>query len=210
VLALINVREWDWLGAEREFQRALKLDPKFAEAHGEYAISCLAPTGRMEEALRESAKNLELDPLSPFANIRHGVLLMYARRFQAAESQLRNAYRLAPEYARRHLGKLYLVMGKHSEALELFAGEPTWRAVTLARTGRVQEAHRAFALTGDVNIALYWDALGDRNRAFETLEKGYESHALGLTTLASPVWDPLRSDDRFQALLRRIGLNGRS
>jgi tetratricopeptide (TPR) repeat protein len=210
VLAILRGREWDWAGAEREFQRALKLDPRFAETHGEYAIGCLAPTGRIEQALRESAKGIDLDPLSPFDNIRHGVLLMYARRFYEAESQLQKAYRLSPEYARRHLGKLYLVRGRYAEALDQFASEPVWKAITLAKMGRLEEARQIVVPAGDIHLTLYWAALGDTDKAFEALDRAYQSHSLGLTTLANPVWDPLRSDVRFQELLKRIGLGGRA
>jgi TolB-like protein/Tfp pilus assembly protein PilF len=206
VLAIARLRDWDWAGAEREFQRALKLDPQSAEAHGEYAIAYLAPKGDIEHALRESARSLYLDPASPFDAIRHGVLLTDARRYQDAETQLLNASRRQPEYARRHLGKLYLAEGKFPEALEQFSNEPIWRAVTLARARRFEEARRVPLPGGDPYAALYWAAVGDSDRAFALLEEGRNSHSLVLTTLVSPVWDPLRKDSRFAKLLTEIGL----
>jgi TolB-like protein len=207
VLAVVRIRQWDWKGAEAEFRHALQLDPQLAEAHGEYAIGYLAPSGRIAEALRESTASIRLEPSAPFENIRHGVLLTYARQYPQAEQQLRKAMSQAPQFTARHLGKLYLAEGQYDRALPLFESEPLWKAVALARAGRREEARRFVRDTADVYTALFWDAMGDRDRAFEIMEQAYHARAMALTTLANPVWDPLRSDQRFQALLSRMGLH---
>ena len=100
--------------------------------------------------------------------------------------------------------------GEYANALRQFAEEPIWQAVTLARAGRVDATSGLPLANGDVYLALYWAALGRNDKAFELLDSAYRAHALALTILANPVWDPLRSDVRFQALLSRMGLAGRS
>ena len=206
VLGTVRLRKWDWLGAGREFERAVRLNPLSAETHGEYAIGYLAPMGRMDEAIAASSRGVRLEPFSPFDNIRHGVLLMRAHRYPEAEAQLRRALEMSPEHASRHLGKLYLVESRYAEALDRFAGEPMWRAITLAKSGRYTDA-RAIPLDGnDAHLALLHEALGNRDKAFGVLESAKEAHDLTLAGLDSPLWDSLRKDSRFRKLEASIGL----
>jgi hypothetical protein len=102
---------------------------------------------------------------------------------------------------------LYLILGRYPEALELFSEEPLWRAITLARSRRVEEARAIRFGTADLAyVSLYHAALGDTDRAFDVLEQARAAQSIALTSLASPLWDPMRGDKRFAAVAKQIGL----
>jgi eukaryotic-like serine/threonine-protein kinase len=224
---IAETHEWDWATAEREYKRALELNPGNAQAHNWYA-GYLIYVGRYEEGITEAERARELDPLSlPINNALAGRLLVVGRVDQAME-QVRKTLEMDPNYAPAHqtLGWAYLNQGKHSEAIREFQ-----QAVQLSGTedldllldlgyadaiaGNRAEANRILAKlkssvgSGRVpsgSIAILYGALGERDEAFAWLDKAYEERDPQLTYLKvrGRRFDPLRSDARFDELLRRM------
>lgn len=220
--------EWDWPTAEREYKRALELNPGYARAHHWYA-GYLMYVGRFDEGIAEAKRARELDPLSlPINNALAGRLLV-AGRYDEALAQLRETLEMDPHFAPAHnrLGWAHLQMGQHDEAIQEFQ-----KAMELSGTddpdllldlgfayavvGRQDEAKKTLAklkrqhergLVPSGAIAVLYGALGERNQAFAWLDKAYEEHDPELTYIkVGPRFEPLRHDARFQQLVRRLGL----
>ncbi len=222
--------DWDWLGAEKEFKRAIELNPNYPTARYWYALY-LFGMGRQEEALREVQRAEELDPLSLVTNWHVGIFFYYARQYGREIEQLRKTLELDPNFAGAHndLGWAYAMTGRYEEAIEelqtaiKLSGEATDFVADLATiyslSGKRTEAHRIIDKLKELakqryvapyRMAQIYIALGDRDRAFEWLEKGYRERSLGESFIdlkASPFWDPIRSDPRFADLLRRMNLS---
>ena len=221
--------DWDWLGAEKEFKRAIELNPNYPTARYWYALY-LFGVGRQEEALREVQRAQELDPLSLVTNWHVGIFFYYARQYGREIEQLRKTLELDPNFAGAHndLGWAYAMTGRYEEAIEelqtaiKLSGEATDFVADLATiyalSGKRSEAHRIIDKLKELakqryvapyRMAQIHIALGDRDRAFEWLEKGYRERSLGESFIdlkASRFWDPIRSDPRFADLLRRMNL----
>ena len=224
--------DWDWAGAEREFRRALELNPGDAMAHHVYGLYFWG-MGPMEQALREMKRARELDPLSPVVNIGMGWTLFFAKRFDEAVRQFRETLAISPDFWMAHwgLGATYLQLGLQEDALaELH------KAVSLSgdNTKAIAELGHAYAIAGNAleaaktlerlkelsgqiyvppyDFAMVYAGLGDRDRTFEWLERAYQERAGWLVWLRAVPWcsTPFGSDPRFQDLLRRIGLPERS
>jgi eukaryotic-like serine/threonine-protein kinase len=214
--------EWDLAGAEREYKRGLELNPDYATAHQRYGIF-LITSGRNEEGLQELKRALELDPASLPINSDLGRSLCLLEKFDQGIEQLKKTIELVPDSTRAHfmLSNCYAEKGMWNEAIEEVqkAGTPGYvpRARMYAATGRRDEALKIVAemkerrksqgIGSSLAIANIYAALGDKEQAFEWLEKAYAERfplLRGLKT--SRVWDPLRSDPRFSDLLKRIGL----
>jgi len=226
-LALVKYTfEWDWEGAEREFQRAIALNPGYAWAHDWYGFY-LAMRGRKEEAAREIRRALDLDPLSPWINTDLGEILRFARQYDQAIEQYQKTIELEPNYWPAHflMGWAYLHKGDSSAAIAAFEkarsldDDPSALAglgYAFAVAGKKSEARRALAQVEEISkrryVPPYWLAgvhagLGDQDRAFEWLEKAYEDRTVFITFLkVDPVMDALRPDPRYADLLRRVGL----
>ena len=230
-VALARIREyleWDWPGAEAEFTRALEVDPNNADAHRWYS-TYLSVIGRHPEAIAEMKRTQELDPLSRVVNVELGWSYLYARQHDRAMEQWRNVLEIEPNYYLIHhsLGLGYLAMGKYHEALPEFE-----KAITLGGgfdLWNLTPLGRAYALSGNrvkalqilkqinqlykprtvppVAVAMIYSSLGETDRALAFLEKAYEEHSTDLVYLkVDPVYDPLRSEQRFEDLMRRMGL----
>jgi len=215
--------EYDWAGAEREFRRALEVDPSSAFALSQYG-AVLANLGRFDEAIAVCKRAIEVDPLTPVTSHQLGYVYFMARRYDDAIRQHQKFQELARNYAIDHVDVyLYTMKGMYPEAIaacqELMRthpGAPVTRlcAVAYARAGRKAEALRLIeemkkawqqAGTDPAWIGITYGFLGDNDEAFAWLEKAYELRSPHLPGLkASPFFDPLRSDTRFQALLRRM------
>ncbi|MGH7937300.1 MAG: tetratricopeptide repeat protein, partial [Bryobacteraceae bacterium] len=228
-LALIyESYDWNWKAAEREFRRAIELNPNYTTAHQWYG-EFLAFRGRFQEAFAESARARQLDPLSLIIAADYGAMLYFARDYDRAIAQFRAVQAVDPDFPRARLVIFaYAQKGLFAEATTQLQNwrrsEPegpwTWAAeVYLAeRMGKQTEARQAMQRLEEVNrrhqmettsilIGAY-AAMGDKERALACLEKAYREHATAITQLkVDPVDDPLRSDPRFQDLLRRIGLH---
>lgn len=217
--------EWDWQGAEREFQRAIALDPSYVTARHWHAYH-LAALGRLDEALAEIRHAQKLDPVSPIIATDVGHILYFARQYDQAIEQYRKALELEPKFGVAHwrLGEAYAVKGMYREALvalqeaaALGDFRPAWLAYTYGRAGErdkaqylrneVQGLIRTDGLNYAYSLALINMALGDHGAAFDSLEDAYRAHSGELVLIkVEPMLDPLRSDPRYSALLRRMGL----
>jgi serine/threonine protein kinase/tetratricopeptide (TPR) repeat protein len=219
--------DWDWTGAEREFKRAIELNPGYAITHHWYA-ECLAGMGRYAEALAEIRQAQELDPLSLIISSIVGWVLYFDRKNDQAIAEFRKTLELDPNFWVAHwtLGRAYEQKAMFTEAIaEIqkaidFSGSSPLSFAALGHTyavsGRRAEAERVLnQLKGSskqtyispYGIAAIHAGLGEKDQAFLWLEKAYEERSGWLIWLrAEPGSDPLRSDPRFQDLLRRIGL----
>src|SRR6266852_3893163 len=226
---IAETHEWDWATAEREYKRALELNPGDARAHHWYA-GYLMYVGRSEEGIAEAKRARDLDPLSlPVNNALAGRLLV-AGRYNEALEQLQKTLELDPHFAPAHqtLGWAYLNKGKHKEAIHEFQQELQLSGTddtdfvldlgfAYAAAGKRDDARRILAklkkqhqrgLAPSGSIAILYGALGELNQAFAWLEKAYEERDPELTYLKVPArrFEPLRHDPRFQDLLLRMGL----
>ena len=215
--------EWDWAGGEREFQTALRLNPNSSLTHSYYA-HFLRQQGKIEEAIREARRGVALDPVSPQGTFLLAQSLYEARRYDEAISQLRKALDLEPRFwpAHLYLGKTLAEQGQYQEALvelrkaQNFTAEPyATIGYVYGRMGRAADARKVIAdlqeqlkkgYVAPTDFAKVYIGLGDKEQAFAWLEKGYQQHDFWLTFLkGDPIFDSLRSDPRFQDLLRRVG-----
>jgi serine/threonine-protein kinase len=227
-MALILTSEWDWLGAEKEYKRSIELNPRYPTVRQWYAFY-LTARGRLEEALAEAQRAHELDPLSIIINRDLGLIFYYARQPDRAIEQYLKTIELDPNFALAHqaLGRACLAKGMHQQAVEhiqraaSLAGESVAMSAALAHAygvaGRKSEAKKILAdllersrrlQVEPMSIAVTYVGLGDNENAFAWLEKAYAERSMGLQTLKiHPIFDGLRSDSRFQDLLRRVGLS---
>jgi len=219
--------DWDFYSAGKEFQRAIELSPGYATAHHWYAWH-LSLLGRYDEAIAEMRKAENLDPLSLIINADLAEILVLAHSYDESIQQSRKTIEMDPNFALAHnqLAQAYLQEHMYDEAVvelqkavRLSGNSPTCMA-NLARayvaSGKRSEAAK---LLGDLKkrsgagysnaseIAMIYLSLGDTDQAMNWLEKGY-AERFNPSVLLRPGFDPLRSDSRFQSLLRRIGLPG--
>jgi TolB-like protein/DNA-binding winged helix-turn-helix (wHTH) protein len=224
-LAHFRMHMWDWKDAEADFQRAIALNPSSEKAHRWYA-AYLCSLGRHQECVKEITQSRGLDPLSSITNAEVVRELYYGRQYEEAVEEGRKAELVDPEFPRTHfwLGRVYTQLGKNSEALAEAerAGPPdsivrvTEMAYASARAGKTVQAR---ALVRDLqerskrgyvpayDLAVIHLALGENETALQWLQKAYDEHDWALVVLAvEPRLDPLRSDPRFQVLMRKVGL----
>ncbi|MEE8325423.1 MAG: protein kinase, partial [candidate division NC10 bacterium] len=225
-LALIKLEfDWDWPGAEKEFQRAIELNPGYAQAHQWYG-GYLSAMGRLEQAIAEAKRARELDPLSPIVNTWLGLRFYFAGQHDLALEQYRTTADVNPSFqpVYWHRGWLYEEMGRSADALadyqkavSLSGGHPLYMA-SLAQ---------AYALTGDTKqakellqdlkvlsnrryvpsyqIAATHLRLGETDLAFEWFERAYQERSPRLAYISvEPRLNSLRDDPRFQDLLLRM------
>src|SRR6266481_4018693 len=226
-LALVKEHfEWDWTGAEREFKRAIELNPNSATAHHWYG-DYLANMGRQEEGLRETKRAQELDPLSLIINTSLGWQLYVARHNDQAAEQLRKVLDIDAKFApaRRMLEEVYADMGKQKEAVAerekilSLSGSPELAASIeedFSRAGYKGVLQRwldglteisKHGYISSYSIAQAYMRMGEQEKTFGWLEKAYEEHDSGLVSLAvEPMFDTVRSDPRFRDILRRMKL----
>ena len=210
--------EWDLPAAEREYKRALELNPDYATAHQRYGVYLVA-SGRNEDGLAELRSALALDPASLPINADLGNFSCLSGKLDEGIEQLKKTIELAPTWPRAHvlLSNCYLEKGMWNEAIEEVqkTGAPGFvvRARMYAATGKRDEALKIIAEmkkqsnVSPMGLANVYNALGEKDQTFEYLEKAYAEGAPLLRALQSgKTWDPLRSDPRFKDLLKRMGL----
>jgi serine/threonine-protein kinase len=224
---VILLDEWDFSGAEREFKRAIELNPSHAEAHHQYS-HLLLMLGRINESLIESKRYLELDPISfePIAHLAYHYL--YARQYDEAIRQYQKADALYPDLnpvIHLRLAEAFYQKGMFKEAVSEYL---QWFAGTGSPPDKIAELRKAFAGSGirgfyqklieqfkakpqteqtSVDIAGFYARLGEKDQAFAWLEKAFAQHADGLVRLKEELgFDNLRSDPRYAELLRRMGI----
>ena len=220
---IVQNHDWDWQTAEQEFRRAIELNPSYATAHHWYAEH-LMWRGRFDEALRESERARQLDPLSLIIATDDGAILFFSRQYDRAIEKWRSVLELDPDFPRAHMIQAaYIEKGMFAAALaDLESTRPKpdpwyWSALAgiYGRSGQtVQARHAIHQLLQSSRrdpvkpelIAGAFASVGDKEQALAWLERAYAEHS-GLTGLkVTPTLDLLRSDPRFQSLLRRVGL----
>jgi serine/threonine-protein kinase len=227
-LALVRTfYEWDWSGAEREFQRAIELNPKYPTAHQWYA-EYLAAMGRSDEALTEIRRALELDPLALMVITAVGIIFFYAHEYDRAIEPLQRALDMDPTFppAHRVLGWVYEQKAMPEETIEAyqqavtFSGRNVSMLADLGRyygvLGQRDEAQQLFAELRELSkqryvspyeIALVYAGMGEKEQAFACLKAACEERYWLMVNLnVHPVWDSLRSEPRFTELLKTMGL----
>jgi len=224
-LAGVKKFEWDWLGAEKEYKRAIDLNPGYSTAHQWYS-QLLAMMGRAEESLAELEQALALDPVSLSINSTLGSRLYHVRGYDPAIKQLRKTLEMDPNFLRAliTLGEVYARQEKYAEAIvELNKAADISRdsalaalGYTYAVSGARSKARQALAelqemskrrYVSPVDVAAIHAGLGAKDQAFAWLEKGFQRRAVGISFLKIDLrFGSLRSDPRFADLLRRIGL----
>lgn len=219
--------DWDWLGAEREFKRAIRSNPSYASAHHWYSL-LLSQMGRTEESFAAIKRAQELDPLSLVINTDLGTYFYYTRQYDQAIAYYQKTLEMSPDFARVYLdlGTTYEQKGMYKEAIATFqkgvmlSGGNSLMMASLghayAVSGRREEARKILhELQHQTNqeyivpyaVALIYIGLNEKDQAFQWLEKAYEERSGWLVFLkVNPLLDPLQSDPRFGELLKKIGL----
>ena len=217
--------DWDWVGAEKSFRRAIELSPNYAYAHYVYAL-LLSALGRHTEAIQEATRALESDPVALLVNSIVGLIYCFARQFGAAEEQLHKTLQLDSNFMFAHwiLGGLCLLpMGRYDDAIvelqkaiamsENVAHPRGLLGYAYAKLGKKDDALRVLEELEELSKRRYvapssrafiYSGLDDE-RAFQALEEAYQQRSASLVWIrVFPHWDDLRAQPRFQDLLRRM------
>ncbi len=219
--------DWDWEGAEREFKKAIKLKPGYATSHHWHAIY-LMHMSRFDEAIEEIQLARELDPFSLVINRNVGAVLYYARKYDRAYEALQKTIEMNPSFSEAHsyLGLVYLQKSEYEDALkelhkevELAEGHhpvvESWIGIVYARMGEKKKARKVaddlLKRSKQTYISPSWGllyfALGDIDEGISWVERAIEVYDHWLTWLIlDPVCDSVRSDPRFKACMKKIGL----
>ncbi len=218
--------EWDWGGAEAEYQRALHLNPNSAEARFFYS-DFLISLQRSEEAMEQSAAAMKLDPFNPFVLCFFGWHLIYLRRYEEAMERLGKVVRVEPNFPSAQMGlwgalhaqsraeealsaakKFFALIGDRevSEAIDRGGAESGYPGA-MKRAAEALTARSERTYIPSIRIARLWAHAGERNRALAWLEKSFERRESPLVHLGVAWdWETLRSDPRFQSLLGQMKL----
>jgi len=217
----------DWLDAEKEFKRAIDLNPNYATGLHLYGIGYLSIMGRHDEAIAALKRAEELDPLSLSINRGLGDALYHARRYDEAIVQYQKTLEMDPSFFPTHfsLGRALEQKGMHDEALAEYVTLVSLSKDSLGITalgviravmGKRSEAKKTIDELAAVSKREYvsphltaqvYAALGNKDKTFEWLEKAYEEHSGGLVSLkVDPVWDAVSDDPRFTSILKKMGL----
>ncbi len=200
---LLQNRDWKWNDAEKEFARAVQLNPNLADTHAGYA-ECLVRLGRMDQAVAEIRRKLQLDPYSPVGHHFLAQYLLRARRYDEAIERVRTT------------------LEQSELAVKLNDADPFFRMISVgslahayAAAGRMRQALRELTVLKQslpapdraFQVALVYTALGDNDQAFEWLNNACHERSYFVTFIKTdPRMDSLRSDPRYSDLLRRMGL----
>jgi len=219
--------DWDWAGAEKEYKRALDLNPNYAIAHYHYSYH-LSLLGRFEEAIREATEALSRDPMSGIMNSGLAFVLLHARQFDWCVEQSFTAIEVDPSMTLSYLtlGTAYEQKGMYAEAIAAYEkGIALGGAVALskafighvyAKTGEREKAWDTLRQLQELSKTSYvpsfnsyivYDGLGEKKLAIESLQKACETRDTHLIFIKVwPQFDRFRDDPRFQEIERRVGL----
>jgi eukaryotic-like serine/threonine-protein kinase len=218
--------EWDWTSAEREFKRAIELNPDSGDARGYYSWF-LPIMGRGDEAIAQAKRGLQSDPLSTGLNGNLGSVFVFTHQWDKAIEQLRSSIDLDPNYWFDHyfLGRAYEQKGRFPEAIvalkkgiSLEGTTEVWSSLghAYAVSGNREDAQKVIdhlhelsvhQYVAPYNFAVIYAGLGNKVEAFVWLNRAYEERSYLLTYLTvDERLDSLHSDPRFDELVRRVGL----
>jgi serine/threonine protein kinase/Tfp pilus assembly protein PilF len=220
------VYEWKWSEAEDQFKRGIELKPEYAEAHHWYAINFLTPLNRFEEAVQEIKRALDLEPSSLVIRATVGLVYYFARQTDAAIDHFHRALDMDPDFpvTNLFLGQAYVQKSKFKEAIDYFQralkfyGESNnalanygyaaacdgKKDVALKVLKQLQDSSKK-RYVSSYDIASVYCGLGDTEKALSWLEKALEEHAFLVSYLnVDPLMDPLRNQERFQRITKKI------
>jgi serine/threonine protein kinase/TolB-like protein len=223
---IVSYYEYDFVTAEREYRRAIELNPNYAPAH-QWLAEQLSALKRFDEALGEIRRALELDPFSLIINRLYADILVDARRYDAAIEQYKKTIELEPSSVLPHyfLGRAFEGKGSYKEAVREYGKSATLAGVAPETVAKVTDVYaqsgwklyleaglkeivfRSTRRTPPFVIASYYARLGDKEKMFSWLQQSYEQRDFRLMLLSVAFeFDEMRSDPRFKELVRRIGL----
>ncbi len=218
--------DWDWAGAEAEYRRAIQLNPSYSLAHSWYS-EYLSKMGRHEEAIAEARRARELDPISVGRLTVLSMVFYRARRYDKAIGVCQRALELDPNspntlwflaLAHEQKGELPDAIAELERAVKSSGGGTIYRALLAHAYAQAGERTKALSILHELkalskqryvsplDIAVIYTGLGDRNSAFQWLEKAYQERTMRIQELPDPLFDSLRSDPRFADLMQGIGL----
>lgn len=221
-------QDWDWLGAEREFQRSISLNPRYATAHHWYAMSCLVPLARLDEALDELLQAQALDPVSSIISRDLAVTYYYRRDFELALEQCDHTIEQNPHFAAAYW-TLGLVQDERKDfdeaiaafqrAIQLSPPSPRIQGAlgrTFARAGKPRQAHKILdelqeqstkRYVSPFELASIYFALNQLEQGFQWLTKAFQDRCFELVAIkVDPKFDAVANDPRFAALFSQLGL----
>ena len=225
---LLAIHDYDFLGAEREYRRAIELNLNHAAAHNRYGV-LLSGLGKFDAAEAEYRRALELEPLSLGFNFAYGQMLVNARRYDEAIIQLKKTLELDDKFilTRPILAIAYRLKGDYHESIELLARDAEmkenvekaasiresfakggWEGYLRYEISLVKPRPDSGERFGEVryNLATIYAQLGEKDKAFEALNDAYENREWRLPGIkVNPLLDPLRDDPRFKELLKKVG-----
>jgi TolB-like protein/Tfp pilus assembly protein PilF len=227
VMGALRASEFDWKAAEREFSRAVALDPRSGDVLRWYEHYYLGPMKRLDDSVAAYLRAVETDPLSPSLQAQLGYSYCLKRDWNRAIEQCRTALDLDPQcWAYMLLGSCYFHVGQHDDAIRAMEtlpqimGRSSFALANLGwvygSAGRAAEARRLLeeleegAQKGYVpswSFAVIYQGLGEMDKAFDWFERAVDEHeSLMLQFNVHPNYDPLRTDPRYPALLRKMNL----
>ncbi|HSE33917.1 MAG TPA: protein kinase [Pyrinomonadaceae bacterium] len=220
--------DWDWSSAESQFKRAMELDENNADAHS-YRANLLSNIGRHAEALAEARRARELEPLNLRINALEGQFLVFAGQVDGGIDRLQKTLELDPNY---YLARTFLAQGYIEKKMFPEAAAEARKAINVSPNSTYAKSLLAYALAkggktaegravvedlvrisnqryvSGSSVANAFNGLGDRENALAWLERGFQEHDVRLIFLkVDPKWNNLRSEPRFQDLMRRVGLS---
>lgn len=216
--------EWNWAEAEKAFKKAIELNPGYALAYQWYGRA-LGFIGRFDEAINNLEKARELDPLSPIIVAYIGQVYIYSKNYNKSEEVLKEALKVHPNHPLilHNIGELYMAEGRYAEAIAPLrqsaesASSVHYQAMLGCAFGRAGRRVEATAIVNDFlrrsktglisefNLAAVYAALGEKEKALDQLEKGYEQRDVWMKELkAWPWFDSLRDEPRYKNLMQRM------
>ena len=227
--ASLSMKDWDWDGADKEFRRAIELEPSNAYTRDNYAFFLLY-VNRLDEAVMQDQRALELDPLAVIMHQNHGEVLYYARRYDESIEASLETIDMDSLFPQTHtfLGMAYAAKGMTEEAVKALdrdreisgGGKPeieSWIGVAYALAGQKDRARQIYAdmmeqarseFISPFPLACICFVLGDLDRGFEWLREGYERRDPRMSYLkVHPACDGVRTDPRYTYWLKKMGLD---
>ena len=227
-LGFVNYFNWNWATAEEEYKRSIELNPNYASAHSQYA-HYLVCRGRINEAITESNRAQELDPLSLSISAGRGVILTNARRYEESTEQLRRIIAIDQNHYQAHyaLAVNYIANNQVDEGIDeaekavaVSERAPAALGVLGLAYGLAGKKREANAVLNELlqlqqkryvtpmAFIYVYIGLGNKDQAFAWLEKAYQERSNPIAFFkVNPTIDPLRADPRLADLLKRIGLD---